>query len=287
MYEMIYGIAFFVLVPFLALVYEGLARKLNARLQNRIGPPLRQPFYDIIKLWKKKPLKSQNDPFFKSAPVFYFISTYALFLIVPFSLIAFDFDFIFLIYLTILGSAFYVLAGASSDNPFSIVGSMREMILMIVYEITLAIVIFNFMIKEGVISFSFFSSPLMFLVLPLSAMCLIIISFVELHITPFDTSEAGAEIMVGAETEYSGKALAFMELSKYLKRIFFAFLIPLLIFGRESFWMLFVFSIIFLFIFTVAQATTSRYRVDQAFNMYLIIMVLALIDFILISKGII
>ena len=127
-----YEIIFFILVPFIALLYEGFFRKLNARFQNRIGPPILQPFYDMMKLFEKKPLKSQNDPFYKYSPLLYFISVYALFLFIPFSIISFQYDFVLLLYLTILASAFYVLAGLSSDNPFGIVGSMREMIMMIV-----------------------------------------------------------------------------------------------------------------------------------------------------------
>ena len=42
-----YEIIFFLLVPFIALLYEGFFRKINARFQNRIGPPIIQPFYDI------------------------------------------------------------------------------------------------------------------------------------------------------------------------------------------------------------------------------------------------
>ena len=82
-----YEIIFFLLIPFIAMFYEGLHRKINARLQNRIGPPIIQPFYDVIKLFQKKNLRSQNDPFFKYAPLFYFLSTYTLFLFIPFSII--------------------------------------------------------------------------------------------------------------------------------------------------------------------------------------------------------
>jgi formate hydrogenlyase subunit 4 len=281
-----YEIIFFLLVPFIALLYEGFFRKINARMQNRIGPPILQPFYDIIKLFDKKPLKSQNDPFYKYAPTLYFISVYALFLFIPFSLISFQYDFVLLLYLTILASAFYVLAGLSSDNPFGIVGSMREMILMIVYEITLVIVIFNFIMRAGVLSFADFQSTLMLLSLPLSSIGLLIVSLVEVHITPFDTTEAKTEIMGGSRTEYSGRNLALMNLSMFMKRMFFILFLPMLLFGRDMI-ILIPMSIVFLFVYVLAQATTSRYRVDQAFKVYFYVMILVLIDFILIMRGII
>ena len=281
-----YEIIFFFLVPFIALLYEGFFRKLNARFQNRIGPPILQPFYDIMKLLEKKPLKSQNDPFYKYSPLLYFISVYALFLFIPFSLISFQYDFVLLLYLTILASAFYVLAGLSSDNPFGIVGSMREMILMITYEITLVIAIFNFIMFSGVLSFADFNSNLLILSLPLSAIGLAIVSLVEVHITPFDTTEAPTEIIGGCTTEYSGRNLALMKMSMVMKRLFFIFLLPFLLFGRNLA-ILIPASIIFLFIYALAQATTSRYRVDQAFKVYFYVMILVLIDFILIMRGIV
>ena len=121
----------FLAVPFLAIVFEGAYRIAVARMQNRQGPPLLQTFYDLDKLWNKKPLRLQSDPFFRAAPILYLIATYAMFLFVPIGLVSFSYDFIFLVYLTILGSAFYVLAGVSSDSPYSIVASMRELLHMI------------------------------------------------------------------------------------------------------------------------------------------------------------
>jgi len=280
-----YQIIFFILVPFIALLYEGIFRKINARLQNRIGPPIIQPFYDIIKLFNKKPLKSQNDPFFKASPFLYFIAIYALFLFIPFSLIGFQYDFVLLVYLTILASAFYVLAGLSSDNPFGIVGSMREMILMIVYEITLVVAVFSFIIKAGILSFANFNSSFLLLSLPLSSFGLIVVSLLELHITPFDTTEAPTEIMSGSRTEYSGRNLAWMNLSMFMKRLFFVFLMPFLLFGKDLIIIL-PMSIIFLFIYTFLRATTPRYRVDQAFKIYAIVMFIVLIEFVLLMRGI-
>ncbi|HUV33890.1 MAG TPA: NADH-quinone oxidoreductase subunit H, partial [Candidatus Desulfaltia sp.] len=42
--------------PLMGGVLSGIDRKLTARMQERVGPPLLQPFYDVIKLWAKKPM---------------------------------------------------------------------------------------------------------------------------------------------------------------------------------------------------------------------------------------
>lgn len=58
MSEFLISIGLSVLVAFIALflglIYKGIDRKLVARLQSRIGPPLIQPFRDFAKLMMKK-----------------------------------------------------------------------------------------------------------------------------------------------------------------------------------------------------------------------------------------
>ena len=94
---------FLLAVPFISLFFEGFRRKLVARAQNRIGPPVWQPIYDVVKLWKKKPSTSRGytNIFFVISPILYVVSTFALFLFIPFSFIAFQYDFILLIYIVL------------------------------------------------------------------------------------------------------------------------------------------------------------------------------------------
>ena len=44
-----------ILAPVLGGIIMGLDRKITARMQGRMGPPLLQPFYDIFKLMGKEP----------------------------------------------------------------------------------------------------------------------------------------------------------------------------------------------------------------------------------------
>lgn len=276
---------FLLFVPILAILVEGLFRKLVARMQNRIGPPILQPLYDLTKLWAKKPLGLENDPFFNFAPVIYFIVHLSLFLFVPLSLVAFNFDFLLLIYITILGSAFFVLSGVSSDSPYSIISSMREMVLMVCYEITLALVIVTVFIVSGTLSLAALNPGLGIVTLPLAALCLLAVSIVELHVTPFDTATAKAEILSGVEVEYPGRKMFFMKFTSYHKKLFYVLLFPTLFVGTTN-WVAFVLvALLVLFALAFSQVTSPRYRVDQAFDRLLIVMVIALIEFIRISWG--
>ena len=59
----------------LGLLLKGFDRKICARLQRRVGPPILQPFYDIIKLSQKETIipDTANKAIFKFAPVFGFM----------------------------------------------------------------------------------------------------------------------------------------------------------------------------------------------------------------------
>ena len=47
-------IAYLILAPLAGGLLAGLDRKLSARMQRRVGPPILQPFYDVLKLFEKE-----------------------------------------------------------------------------------------------------------------------------------------------------------------------------------------------------------------------------------------
>ena len=54
---------YLVAAPLIGGLLAGIDRRISARMQARLGPPLLQPFYDVAKLWCKEPLvvrRSQN-----------------------------------------------------------------------------------------------------------------------------------------------------------------------------------------------------------------------------------
>lgn len=271
----------FLALPFMAVVLDGAYRIVVARMQNRQGPPLLQTWYDLDKLWGKGFLNLQDDPFFRAAPILYFIATLAMFLFVPIGLMAFQYDFIFLIYLTILASAFYVLAGVSSDSPYGIVASMREMVLMVCYEISLALGIFTIMIASGATSFAGLTgTPI--LMAPFAAIVLFVVVLAETHITPFDTASAETEVLAGAETEYPGKGLFFIEFARVMHRFFYALLLPFLFFGGNIIAVAIGAPIIYLML-AYSKVTSPRYRVDQAWWALFLVLLIALAEFVRVS----
>ena len=272
----------FGLMPLLSLLIEGLRRKIIARFQNRIGPPIYQPLFDMIKLIKKGRSTSRawENLLFPISPLLYFLASYALFLFLPFRILYFPFDFILFIYLFVLSSALYSISGIVSNSPFSILGSMRELVLMVCYEMILAISIITFFTHANVLSFAEFNHTLMVLRVPVASFCIFIVALIETRITPFDTVEAETEIVASIETEYSGPWLAILELTKYLRLTFFIFLIVKLLFGYTNWLMFSILSLSTLFLMSFIHSTTCRYRVDQTFNILLLFLLLAIFEFI-------
>ena len=54
-------IAYIVLAPIIGGLLDGIDRKISARMQRRVGPPLLQPFYDLGKLFHKQVIVVRNS----------------------------------------------------------------------------------------------------------------------------------------------------------------------------------------------------------------------------------
>jgi formate hydrogenlyase subunit 4 len=69
----------------IGLFYKGLDRKLAARMQARVGPPIRQPFMDFFKLMIKENIVPQNAVpwIFNGAPIMALVSSITILFYLP------------------------------------------------------------------------------------------------------------------------------------------------------------------------------------------------------------
>ncbi len=276
----IVNVVFLILIAPFALLMEGVRRKSIARMQNRIGPPIWQPFYDIWKLLFKGDTDSiaKRNWFFRWTPLLYFLATLILFVFIPLTMLSFEYDFILLIYLLVLDSALYVLAGFASNNPYSTIGSMREMIVMVCYEMIFTVAIVTVMVAENATTLAAIGDAFMLHKVPLAALCMFYVVMIEVRVTPYDTVEAGTEIMESVKTEYYGRKLALMELAKDLKLAFFAMLWIFLFIGVHHILLFLALTVIMVLVLAFTQATTCRYRVDQTLKRYTVVLGIALFE---------
>ncbi len=246
------GFAVMIVGLILALLLKGVDRKFAAWLQARIGPPLRQPFWDVAKLFQKDNIVPERAvPWaFNGAPLLAFIASLALLLFIPLGQISgieADWlpvlggygDLILLIYLFAVPGLMMAIGGFASGSPLSTIGAQREMVMMMSYEFPLAIVVLSMAYRishmgldGGVFNMStivqnpIWSSSAVG-VLGMVAMILFAVVFFliipsELSKIPFDSPEAETEIGGGIIAEYSGTNLAMFYLSDAVKTVAFA-----------------------------------------------------------------
>ncbi|MCK4668561.1 NADH-quinone oxidoreductase subunit H [Candidatus Bathyarchaeota archaeon] len=294
----------------LAFFYEWVDRKFFARLQNRYGPlhtgphGILQPIADFFKLLSKEDLTphASDKLMFILTPVFYFALPLTTLFIIPIlsqtSLIAFEGDLIFVIFTFTLIIISVFLAGWSSTNRFSTIGSIRAILQMLGYEIPMGLVIIGPAIAAGSLSISTiveWQSLHFWLILlqPLGFAVFTICLLAELQFVPFDIPEAETEIVAGWRTEFSGRKLALLRLGKDLELVLASALITsLYLGGSQQFWLIppiviFLVKTTFaVMLLSLLRAVFARFRIDQMLSgMWKYLLPLATLQVILIQFG--
>jgi NADH-quinone oxidoreductase subunit H len=130
----------------LGLFFAGVDRKIYARLQRRVGPPLYQPYIDIIKLSQKETVipRTANATMFRLAPLIGFAGMLASIAIIPvtglYSGLYQSGDLLVLLYLLSTPALALVIGASASGSAYSSVGLSREITMVLAYEIPLLIV---------------------------------------------------------------------------------------------------------------------------------------------------
>ena len=221
------------------LLIMGVDRKLAARMQARIGPPIRQPFIDLRKLLMKQSIVPENAiPWlFNAAPLLALASSLVILLYLPIGPLAPVLgqygDLVLVMYLLTVPALAMVAGGFSSGSPYATVGAQREMVTMISYEFPFALAIIGVAWRLGFagvgLPFSLVTLatvPIWSVVGPvgfLGALLLLVLVMLvipgEVSRIPFDTPEAETELAGGLFLEYSGRNLALFTLSLGVKTI--------------------------------------------------------------------
>jgi ech hydrogenase subunit B len=208
------SLIFVLLAPFVGGLVYGVERKLKARMQGRMGPPLLQPFYDFLKLANKRTLIIH--PYHAYLGVLHFVTVY-----VAVAMLFFGADILIVIFTHLLATLFLVVAAYSANSIFSHVGASRELVLVAVYEPIFAICAVCFYLANGSFEVSsilggdaaIYKYPFVFSAL-LAAIA------IKLKKSPFDAAEAHQEIVGGAEIEYSGIYFEAIYTAKWLDYVY-------------------------------------------------------------------
>lgn len=202
-----------------------LDRKLYARIQRRVGPPLLQPFADFVKLVAKEDVVPDyaDRVMFTAAPIFALTAVFASFLFLPVvaseGLHSFQGDLIVVMYLLMIPTLAMFLGGWYSGNVFGVRGGMRVASLLFSYEIPFFVALLSPAVLAGSWRLSTIAGyesghPLAIVVSLLGFAIGVIALQGKLERLPFDIPEAETEIVAGPLVEYSGRRYALFRLAR-------------------------------------------------------------------------
>lgn len=248
------AIAIVVVGVIAGLLLKGIDRKLAAFMQSRIGPPIAQPLYDILKLMQKQTIIPSTSVrwLFSGAPVVALASGILLLLYISLSYIcyitgihsAIQGDLIVVIYLILIPPICIITGAFASGSPYASIGAQREMVILMSTELPIAVVVvsiawhiagsmYNPFSLNSLFEYTLWHHAGAFGILGgiLLLLAMILVLPAEMSKVPFDQAEAETEIAEGVLVEYSGKLLAFLLVTDAIKALSLSSLIVILFFS--------------------------------------------------------
>ncbi len=280
---------------FIGLLLCGIDRKLVARMQKRVGPPILQPFYDFFKLLGKETIipAAANRTVYLLAPLLGLAALVTIQLMVPvFGFTAFSgmADVIVILYLLLIPALATIMGAAASGSPYAGVGLSREMVTILACELPLLMVLLAiaksvgnamgtglcFSLSEIAAYQSAHGSLLFHPSMIPAALAFLLVIPGETGSHPFDAAEAETEICEGMLAEYSGKPLGVYKLSHAIKLLTMTSLFVALFLGGLGTGIVVLDAVIQVALCTVVtvimisfvHAITARLRIEQIFKFY-------------------
>jgi formate hydrogenlyase subunit 4 len=212
-----YGVAFLILAPIIGGLVAGIDRRITARMQGRVGPPILQSFYDVGKLFEKE------RAFVRASQNFYILG-YLVFIIFSGALFFAGGDLLLVIFALTLSHVFLVVGAYSVTSPYALIGAERELIQLMAVEPMIILVSVGFYLATGsfYVSDIFSSTQPMILLLPGIFLGFFYALTMKLRKSPFDIAtshHAHQEIVKGVTTEFSGSTLGMVEIAHWYEAV--------------------------------------------------------------------
>jgi len=255
------------------LLFLGLGRILQARIQQRYGPPFFQAFIDVIKCFSKRSIT--HNWIMDLGTIMALAGLLAASYYVPFGSflpVGGNGALLVILYLMPIGYLGMAMAVSASGNPNAPIGIGRALALMLGYELPFAIIILTLVqifgstslevlaqVQSGsIFNWNLFQLPLAFLAFELSLQAM-------MGEKPFDVMIAPSEIASGPMVELSGKYLGTGFLIQAVGIYVETGLAVNLFFGGASNWLIFLAKQLFVYFITISiHSVMPRYKIEQA-----------------------
>jgi formate hydrogenlyase subunit 4 len=222
----------------LAPLLLGFTRKVKARMLRRRGPPVLQPYRDLLKLIRKEAVLAENASWlFRAGPYMIFATTWVAAALIPTFATGLPFSWVgdLIAIIALIGSArfFLALTGMDIGTSFGGIGSSREMMFASLAEPAMIMIVFTVALVAGSTQLSFVATYMqdhasLRVSLGLALIALTIVAVAENARIPVDNPATHLELTMVHEAmvlEYSGRHLAMIELAAAVKLLLYVSLI--------------------------------------------------------------
>ena len=275
--QILLAAATILIAPFFGAILMGLDRKVTARIQGRIGPPILQPIYDIAKLLSKAQVLLNKQQVI-------WAMLHLAFMALTLVLVVLGQDYLMVLFVLAFSILALIIGGMCVRSPYSRIGSQREIMLMMAYEPILILMVVgvykttgSFMVRD----IWTYSQPLLFS-MPLLFLAFLAVLAIKLQKSPFDLAtshHAHQEIVKGLTLEYAGPYLAVIEIA-HCYEVALLFVMTVL-FWATNLWAGLALAILSFFLMTVIDNACARLTALWAFRfMWTMVLGLALTNII-------
>ncbi len=285
---------------FLPPLFLGLLNKAKARMQGRIGAPLLQPYYDVIKLMQKEMVISQTTRLlFRFAPCITVITLLlagAFLPMGPLGFGGFTGDMIFFFTLLAVGQFFTALAALDTGSPFEGLGASREVTFACFSKLTLCLVLLCLARISGSLNLTEMLSASWSDQMASKGLCcagLFLVALVATGRLPFDDSETPTEldgVHLAMVFDHSGPKLAEIQYGMSTRLYLYCLLIARLLLPYSGNpWLLRAECLGIMLLLVLAmgllESTVSRLRLSKTPNVIAGSALLCALGFLLTVRG--
>ena len=217
MTKIILVLCYIIVAPFIGAILEGFDRKISARMQRRVGPPIRQPLFDVIKLFKKQIIVVDRSQSF-------LIVSYLLLTIMTGCMFYAGVDLLMIFFVLSSAAVFVYFAATVTGSPMSTMGGLRELVQDMAYEPAVLLAAVGFYLTTG----SFEIDEIInqdtsaIIKMPGFFVAFVFILTIKMRKSPFESAQSHhphQELVKGLTTEMGAKNLAYFQITEWYETI--------------------------------------------------------------------
>lgn len=281
--KILYAVISVAVATFYGITLGGIVRKIYARVHGRFGPPVWQPFLDIIQTSSRRVAVSHGVMFYLG-PVFRLAGGLGTYLFIPviygsvvFSNFSMAGDLLLVMYFVFFGQLGMALGAGEGGHPYSPMGIARGLSQMSAYEVPFSLAVIAVAIQYhslnistivgaqqgSFLNWTLFTNPLAVMAAMISLLGM------NMH-SPFSIVMAPQEIPIGPPIEMNSGFLAILQTNRGLFAAAKLVLFMNLFFGGATNLVEMILKTFMIYMFSVfVGAAFPRFRPEQSFRFFL------------------